>query len=442
MISGKLNLGRNKTRAADVRRRLADEERDISPFAQIKLKEKKTVPEKKKPETKKIQTKRPAEIVQGYNPSASFADILYSYEHTGNPYSMPKPKASSKSGKKTDFGAIPDKWEGKKPAKTGKDTPVKKSEYKPTKSFSEILSSFEGVPVVKKETPAEKEKKTVVKEAEIPLSETTLFKKPEEGEERSATAVWSIYGDNRIIERPVAEKKEEEKKEKKDRKEKKASYEPKLSFSEILSSYEKGAKPKKVEVKPEIKEEEPVATPSLFKRPENGEERSAQASWSIYGGNDSFVRKTEAVEKSDDPSLPPIDSYKPTKPFSEILSSYTPEEKTFEELLKEKGDDAKPKVQLTISKLRTMMPQSTLDLHGFTQQEAENAVHAFLTKCHEHGLRKISIITGKGLHSEDGVSVIRDAVELILTRSDLVSEKSGAPRNAGGTGAFWIILKA
>ena len=67
---------------------------------------------------------------------------------------------------------------------------------------------------------------------------------------------------------------------------------------------------------------------------------------------------------------------------------------------------------------------------------------AFLAECRDNGLRKISIITGKGLHSEDGVGVLRDAVIRVLDESGAVSEKFSAPQSAGGSGALWIILKA
>ena len=114
----------------------------------------------------------------------------------------------------------------------------------------------------------------------------------------------------------------------------------------------------------------------------------------------------------------------------------------FEDYIREKGDDEKKKEVLTISKLRAMMPQSTLDLHGMTVEETDKAVHEFIEDCHKHGLRKISIITGKGLHSEDGVGVLRQYVSTLLDSSSFVSEKANAPISAGGAGAFWIIHKA
>ena len=115
--------------------------------------------------------------------------------------------------------------------------------------------------------------------------------------------------------------------------------------------------------------------------------------------------------------------------------------KTFEEMMLEKGDSYEKRAEYTISKLRTMLPQATLDLHGLTKEEGRGQVDAFINDCMENGIRKISIITGKGLHSEDGVSVIKEMVDEYLSSSDVVSEMGKAPANYGGAGAYWVILK-
>ena len=101
-------MSKKKMKAGDIKRRLASDEENLSPFASIKLVPKKE--EEKKTERKpavKSTPKKPSEIVQGYNPSSSFADILYAYEHTGNPYAMPS-KANTKkiAESKTDFGRL------------------------------------------------------------------------------------------------------------------------------------------------------------------------------------------------------------------------------------------------------------------------------------------------------------------------------------------------
>ena len=104
--------------------RKRDEEVDaFSPFKDIVIREaseKENQKKKHNPDNrgrKGGSDKKPGEIIQGYNPNASFADILSSYEKTGNPYRLPKKNASN-GGKtpakeeKMDFGSILDMWEG------------------------------------------------------------------------------------------------------------------------------------------------------------------------------------------------------------------------------------------------------------------------------------------------------------------------------------------
>ena len=415
-------MGRKKTRAADIRRRLNEKDDEIvSPFASIKLVEKKE-PEKKKKIVKPVPRK-PSEIVQGYNPSSSFADILYAYEHTGNPYTLPsKARKAEIAASRTDFGAILDKWEGKTPVKHKKapDAPQKKSTYKPTKSFGDILASYEGVKTPEK--PIQKKK-----ESEAVPDEKPLFRKENDEEKAAPEASWSIFGGrNENFVRKAEEKKAEE--EKAEIKRVSKPYSPTKSFAAILSAYEgpKKAEEPKAEVKEEKKEkEEKPLSDSFFKAESEGEKRSPEAVWSVFGGNKIPDEKREA------------------KPFSAILSDYEKKsEKTFDEILREKGDAAEQKPELTINKLRAMLPQATLDLHGYTAAEAEKQVRAFIDECVKNHLRKISIITGKGLHSEDGIGVLRDVAIKVLDESGAAREKGSAPQSAGGAGALWVILKA
>ena len=350
--------GAKKTRAADIRRRLIDDDKPVSPFASIKLVEKKEEAKKKPPV--KIAAKRPSEIVQGYDPSSSFADILYAYEHTGNPYALPsKTKKNRIASSHTDFGAILDKWEGRtaaaKPQKKVQ-AEERKSVYTPSKSFGEILSEFEGKPAAAARSQENGLSAAAGKEEDIP-DDSPLFRQESDDEKRSPEAVWSVFGNNHPVER--------------------------------------------------VKE-----TPA---------------------------EDTEA--ESTDGRVSP--HYQPSSDFSGILSRYEKKSgRTFDEILKEKGEKEGGRPQLTISKLRAMLPQATLDLHGYTVREAESRVKDFLAECADNGIRKISIITGKGLHSEDGVGVLRDAVAAVLDGSGMVSEKGNAPVSAGGSGALWIILKA
>ena len=58
-------------------------------------------------------------------------------------------------------------------------------------------------------------------------------------------------------------------------------------------------------------------------------------------------------------------------------------------------------------------PESQLDLHGMTAEQAETKTKSFLLTQKKRGRYVVRIITGKGLHSS-GPGVLRDLVELIL----------------------------
>lgn len=506
-----------KVKGPDVKRVLTDAGKDENPFSSIVLKEKKEV----KKEVK-VTPKKPNEIVQGYVPSLSFADILDSYEKTGNPYAMPKPKAKNAQ---TSFGDVLDKWENKDKKKESKKAP---SSYKPTRSFADILNQYEGSNTPKKPEP-------VVKKEEVRIKGTDFFIKEEEPVDKKVS--WSINGGKNINYVKPEEKVVEEKKEEKYQRVSK-EYVAKKDFSEVLEEFEKGKVKKeepviKEEVKPVdevvddsarffIKEEEPVdkkvswsinggKNPNYVKpeepvieekkeeyqrvskeyvakkdfskvleefektkeTPVKQEEKPVEViddsarffikeeepvdekvSWSINGGkNPNYVKTEEPVEEKpvDDKVSwsfnsgrnPNYERQQDGKSFSEILSEYdkSKNQPSFEEILKQK-EESKPIKTYTINELRRMTPQVTLDLHGETVASSEEKLRAFLQDAWEHKFRKISIITGKGLHSEEGISPVRSNTELILKKSDIVSEISFAPQSHGGSGALWVILKA
>ena len=536
-----------------------EEEREYNPFSSIVLKEKKEPEKKKAPIVPK--PKKPGEIVQGYVPSASFADILDSFEKTGNPYRLPQQKASKAP---TSFGDILDQWEGKKSGKKEKKkeitpspqykatrsfgdildqyegvvrkenakkpkeevkTPPKKEEekgssmlleeteedkpspdavwsviggvnknyvrkeeekkeeikkektkneysrvsptYSPSKSFSEILSEYEGVKESKKEEKPEiviEEVKKEEEKVEIKVEEHSFFMEKDEKIPISNSVIWSIMGgvnENFVREENKEEEKEEEKEEVKEEltfSRASKPYVPTKSFSEILSEY---SEVKKETAPLETKEESVVPTTPQFEKPisdsffieENEENKvDSNVAWSIVGGaNKDYVRKEEEKKEEIPTHDTPVykrssNKYEGKKNFSSILSDYEKKEvvreKTFEEIMTEKGAAGLKKARVyTLNELRRMDPQATLDLHGEYKAEGEVAIKEFLQSSYDNGLRKISIITGKGLHSEDGQSVLKTLLDEILKSTPYISEYNNAPLNKGGSGASWIILK-
>ncbi len=348
----------------------------------------------------------------------------------------------------------------KEEKKVSRSTP----KYISTVSFSDILSEYESGKA--KKAAADDEKKAaseppVVVKEEVKVEETSFFISDEE-ETVPSNVSWSILGgrNESFVRPPEEEKKAADKEEKKTTKEIKrasAPYTPEKNFGEILSSFNERkavTERKETRAKEAVKEEVKVEETSFFIS--GGEDTvPSNVSWSILGGrNESFVRppeevteKTERKEKKDVKKEERVsEPYSPKVPFSSILSSYEkktdkPREKTFSEIMEEKGDGKKKKTSLTINELRRMGVQATLDLHGETQKDGTDMILSFLSECAANGLRKVSIITGKGLHSENGTGVLRETALSVLSSSPLVEEVSSAPLSKGGSGALWVILK-
>ena len=86
-------------------------------------------------------------------------------------------------------------------------------------------------------------------------------------------------------------------------------------------------------------------------------------------------------------------------------------------------------------------PETELDLHGLTVEEACTKVQFFLQDALYQGCRTVLVITGKGSHSSDG-PVLRTAMERLLeSQRELVLEWGLAPQRYGGRGALIVFLR-
>ncbi len=79
-----------------------------------------------------------------------------------------------------------------------------------------------------------------------------------------------------------------------------------------------------------------------------------------------------------------------------------------------------------------------IDLHKMTKDEARREVETFLKKAAASGYKKIRIITGKGIHSENSKGVLNSYVKGLLDFKgyDYRSAKHGE----GGEGAIDVSL--
>ena len=95
----------------------------------------------------------------------------------------------------------------------------------------------------------------------------------------------------------------------------------------------------------------------------------------------------------------------------------------------------------------------SIDLHGFTLEQANQAIEDFIKKSYLEGVNKLIVVTGKGLHSQNekdpyvskDLSILKYSVpEFLSTNKSLMNiiyEIKDAKIEDGGAGAFYIYLK-
>ncbi len=85
-----------------------------------------------------------------------------------------------------------------------------------------------------------------------------------------------------------------------------------------------------------------------------------------------------------------------------------------------------------------------LDLHGMTRDKGQGALEAFVAQARRDGQRCVLVITGRGLNSEDQISVLRESLPQWLTRGRLgrqVLAFCPARPADGGPGAAYVLLR-
>ena len=102
---------------------------------------------------------------------------------------------------------------------------------------------------------------------------------------------------------------------------------------------------------------------------------------------------------------------------------------------------------------RIYLESRSIDLHGYTLEEANQAVETFINKSYLENVKKLIIVTGKGLHSQNeknpyvskNLSILKYSIpEFIKGNQNLMKkiiEIKDADKEDGGSGAFYIYLK-
>ncbi len=94
-----------------------------------------------------------------------------------------------------------------------------------------------------------------------------------------------------------------------------------------------------------------------------------------------------------------------------------------------------------------------LDLHGYSLDEANNKVKDFIKYSYEKGVKKLVLITGKGLHSQNekdpyvskNLGILKNSVPEYIKGNpylmDKIKDIVEADIKDGGSGAYYIYLK-
>ena len=95
----------------------------------------------------------------------------------------------------------------------------------------------------------------------------------------------------------------------------------------------------------------------------------------------------------------------------------------------------------------------SLDLHGYSLDEANKKVNDFIKSSYQEGIKRITVVTGKGLHStteldpfvSTDLSILKYSVPNYIKSNDdlmkLIIDFKEADIKDGGSGAFYINLK-
>jgi len=95
----------------------------------------------------------------------------------------------------------------------------------------------------------------------------------------------------------------------------------------------------------------------------------------------------------------------------------------------------------------------SIDLHGYTLEQANKTIENFIIKSYEEKINKLIVVTGKGIHSQNekdpyvskDLSILKYSVPEFISKNKnlmkIIYDIKDAKIEDGGTGAFYIFLK-
>ena len=104
-------------------------------------------------------------------------------------------------------------------------------------------------------------------------------------------------------------------------------------------------------------------------------------------------------------------------------------------------------------KKKSPLKIKSIDLHGYTLDQANKFIESFIIKSYEENINKLIVVTGKGLHSQNEkdpyvskeLSILKYSVPEFISKNrnlmNIIQEITDANIEDGGDGAFYIFLK-
>jgi DNA-nicking Smr family endonuclease len=95
----------------------------------------------------------------------------------------------------------------------------------------------------------------------------------------------------------------------------------------------------------------------------------------------------------------------------------------------------------------------SIDLHGYTLEQANIAIEKFILKSFEENIGKLIVVTGKGIHSDvekdpyvsKDLSILKYSVPEYINNNQslmkMITDIQDASVEDGGSGAFYVFLK-
>jgi len=105
------------------------------------------------------------------------------------------------------------------------------------------------------------------------------------------------------------------------------------------------------------------------------------------------------------------------------------------------------------SQKKNLLKVRSIDLHGYTLEQANTAIEQFILKGFEERVNKLIVVTGKGIHSDveknpyvsKDLSILKYSVPEFINNNQnlmrLINDIQEATIDDGGSGAFYVFLK-